>query len=52
MIRQAIREDIPTIMSIVRSAQCALAELGIDQWQDGYPSAQWKKTNHTLLYGV
>ena len=40
MIRQAIREDIPTIMSIVRSAQCALAELGIDQWQDGYPSVE------------
>lgn len=40
MIRRAIREDIPTIMSIVRSAQCALAELGIDQWQDGYPSVE------------
>ena len=25
-------------MSIVRSAQLSLKELGIDQWQDGYPS--------------
>lgn len=39
MIRRAIAEDIPAIMSIVRSAQRALAELDIDQWQDGYPSS-------------
>lgn len=40
MIRKAVANDIPTIMSIVRSAQLALAELGIDQWQDGYPSVE------------
>lgn len=38
MIRKATPTDIPSIMSIVRSAQLALAELGIDQWQDGYPT--------------
>lgn len=27
-------------MTIVRSAQQALRELGIDQWQDGYPSEE------------
>ena len=27
-------------MNIVRSAQSALRELGIDQWQDGYPTPQ------------
>ena len=38
LIRPATYEDIEPIMSIVRSAQEALRELGIDQWQDGYPT--------------
>lgn len=38
MIRKAQHSDIDTVMTIVASAQRALAELGIDQWQDGYPS--------------
>lgn len=38
MIRKALPEDIDSIMVIVRDAQRALAELGIDQWQDGYPT--------------
>ena len=38
MIRKALPEDIDSIMVIVRDAQKALAELGIDQWQDGYPT--------------
>ena len=38
MIRQAQHEDIDSIMTIVGDAQRALAELGIDQWQDGYPT--------------
>lgn len=38
LIRQARYEDIKTILSIVHSAQLSLSELGIDQWQDGYPS--------------
>lgn len=38
MIRAATKYDIDAIMSIVRSAQLSLRELGIDQWQDGYPS--------------
>ena len=37
MIRRATIGDIASIMGIVRSAQQALCELGIDQWQDGYP---------------
>ncbi|MBO5900871.1 MAG: GNAT family N-acetyltransferase [Alistipes sp.] len=37
MIRKATIGDIESIMGIVRSAQQALCELGIDQWQDGYP---------------
>ena len=37
MIRKATIGDIEMIMGIVRSAQQALCELGIDQWQDGYP---------------
>lgn len=38
LIRQATHQDIESILSIVRSAQLSLSELGIDQWQDGYPS--------------
>ena len=38
MIRRATIQDVDAIMAIVRGAQQALAELGIDQWQDGYPS--------------
>ncbi len=37
--RQATAADRNTILSIVRSAQLSLCESGIDQWQDGYPSA-------------
>ena len=40
MIRKALFEDIDRILSIVRSAQLSLRELGIDQWQDGYPSRE------------
>ena len=39
MIRKAQYDDIETIMAIVREAQLSLRELGIDQWQDGYPSS-------------
>lgn len=38
MIRRATITDIEQIMSIVADAQLSLRELGIDQWQDGYPS--------------
>lgn len=40
MIRRATIEDIAEIMSIVADAQLSLRELGIDQWQDGYPSKE------------
>ena len=40
MIRLARVSDVDAIMNIVGQAQQALAELGIDQWQDGYPSRQ------------
>lgn len=40
MIHRANISDLDTIMDIVRDAQAALRELGIDQWQDGYPSAE------------
>lgn len=38
MIRRAEINDIDKILSIVRNAQLSLRELGIDQWQDGYPN--------------
>lgn len=36
--RLAINEDLPNIMSIIGDAQEYLGSLGIDQWQDGYPT--------------
>lgn len=38
MIRRATTADVADILSIVADAQLSLRELGIDQWQDGYPS--------------
>lgn len=40
LIRSANRDDVAEIMNIVRSAQQALKELGIDQWQNGYPASE------------
>jgi hypothetical protein len=40
MIRRADIGDVDRIMGIVRSAQLSLRQLGIDQWQDGYPSLE------------
>lgn len=40
MIRKAEIEELLQIMSIVADAQLSLRELGIDQWQDGYPSKE------------
>ena len=40
MIRRATLQDVDNIMDIVHSAQLALRELDIDQWQDGYPTAE------------
>lgn len=40
MIRKATINDIDRILSIVRDAQLSLRDLGIDQWQDGYPSRE------------
>ena len=34
MIRRATLQDVDNIMDIVHSAQLALRELGIDQWQE------------------
>lgn len=39
MIRKAQYTEIEVIMDIVHEAQQSLRELGIDQWQDGYPTS-------------
>lgn len=36
--RLAQLRDLPQIMQIIAQAQQSLKELGIDQWQNGYPS--------------
>lgn len=37
-IRPSQPDDIPVLMSIFHEAQRTIAALGIDQWQNGYPS--------------
>lgn len=37
-IRTAEKKDLPMIMDIIHQAQNALKELGISQWQNGYPN--------------
>lgn len=38
--RYARREDVPAIMNIINQAKVRLANLGIDQWQSGYPNEE------------
>jgi hypothetical protein len=39
-IRKSNRADIPSIMEIISHAQSLLRSGGVDQWQDGYPTAE------------
>ena len=45
IFRKSTTEDIPAIMEIVRDAQEALQNLGINQWQNGYPSVSVIETD-------
>lgn len=36
-IRSAYNEDMPKITELFSKARASMKELGIDQWQDGYP---------------
>lgn len=38
-IRKAVKDDIAAIMACIADAQRFLRSLGVDQWQDGYPTA-------------
>ena len=40
MIRKTTKEDIKEIMPIFDEARGTIAALGIDQWQNGYPSEE------------
>lgn len=37
-IRQATLEDVAAILPVLAQARAAIAALGIDQWQEGYPA--------------
>lgn len=39
-IRQATVEDLDAVLGIIADGQAALAGLGIDQWQGGYPTRE------------
>lgn len=36
--RKAVPDDLPGMLALVGQARAYIATLGIDQWQDGYPS--------------
>ncbi len=40
LIRKTTKEDIKEIMPIFEEARKTIAALGIDQWQNGYPSEE------------
>lgn len=40
MIRRTTVEDIASVMEIIADAQQRLRDSGVDQWQDGYPTAE------------
>ena len=37
-IRLSHRNDLPQLMKLFQEARSTIAQLGIDQWQNGYPS--------------
>lgn len=39
-LRKATRADIETIMGLIAEGRQSLADLGIDQWQGGYPQRE------------
>jgi len=51
-IRKAILEDLPAMMEIVSQAQQSLKLLGVDQWQNGYPTPEiiTKDIRHGYAY--
>ena len=40
IIRKAVRADVGDVMPIFEEARRTIAALGIDQWQNGYPSEE------------
>lgn len=40
MIRKSTKDDVKSIMPIFEEARGTIAALGIDQWQNGYPSEE------------
>ena len=38
MFRKAINEDVDDIMSIIKSTQLQFKNVGLNQWQSGYPN--------------
>ena len=40
MIRKSTKNDLPILLSLFDEARVTIATLGIDQWQNGYPSSE------------
>lgn len=43
--RKGILSDLETMRDIITEAQGTMAQLGIDQWQDGYPTDEQLRTD-------
>ena len=50
-IRNATFEDMDAILSVFDQARVAIAQLGIDQWQDGYPAREHIQADIDKRYG-
>ena len=50
-IRPAAQSDIAQILPVLAQARAAIAALGIDQWQDGYPAQEHIEADIEKGYG-
>lgn len=50
-IRNAAIEDMHAILNVFDQARAAIAQLGIDQWQDGYPAREHIQADIDKRYG-
>ena len=56
-VRPSVPEELDVLLEIVECGRAALAEAGVDQWNDGYPSRESivsdlaKKVSYTVALG-
>ncbi len=51
IVRCSTEADLPSMMRIIHMAQAAVGTLGVDQWQDGYPTETDLRKDMALGWG-